>query len=74
MKSTFIIKEDRHFTAIGLVEYMNRNYKGLTSKLAFNHNDIHQYIIRGKLPDYAGGKLIKTIYIPYAGVKLYELS
>jgi hypothetical protein len=76
----FILEQGRHFTPIGLVEYLNKNYShrlpmSRKDKIAFNVNDIHQYVLRNRLPKYINGEnFIEEKYIPAIGLKILEVT
>ena len=76
----FTLKQGRHFTPIGLVEFLNKNYShrlpmSRQNKRAFNVNDIHQYVLRNRLPNYINGEnSIEEICIPVIGLKILEVT
>lgn len=75
---TFTIIKGVHFTPPALVEYLNKHYGSLLAmqrgnKRAYNINDIHQYILRERLPIYFKKNTLKEIYVPQLGGKILEL-
>tara|TARA_X000001382_G_scaffold25412_3_gene15987 strand:+ start:1466 stop:1729 length:264 start_codon:yes stop_codon:yes gene_type:complete len=81
----FILKKGIHFTPPGLMMFLNEKYGGKLlaenrsykdiQKTSFNLNDVHQYILHGKLPNYLEKKsTLKELYIPMLGKKILELK
>jgi len=81
----FKLEKGKHFTPTSLVNYLNNEHVdkliakhliyGGVQKMAYNVNDIHQYILRSALPDYLGKNELKEIHIPFMGnLKIIELT
>lgn len=74
----FNLEAGKHFTPVGLCEWLNKNYAGSNQKKktkhSYNINDIHQYILHGKIPDYLGGQKLTERFIPIIGLKILELE
>lgn len=60
MKS-ITLKEGKDFTYTSLAAYLNEIHSAKKSGIAFNPQDIQQYLVRGNLPKYLGGQKIARI-------------
>jgi len=67
------LQENRDFTPTALVAYLNKKYTLKKSGTKFNIRDIHQYSLRGRLPDTYGGNSITIISNDTIGIKILRL-
>ena len=62
------------YTARGLVQYLQDNYKVKSSGAEFNNSDVEQYIRYGFLPKRYGGHNITLVKGKVSGCKTYKLN
>ena len=74
----FELIKDRHFSAKGLLEWLNKNHANKIQqekKHAWNINAIHQYLLPNRgLPLYVGGKNKLTERELFGGIRIIELE
>jgi hypothetical protein len=60
-------------TASGLRDYLNKNQKCKKTLKAFTSSDVQNYVRRGHLPNYLGGKKIKEMK-NIIGIRTFKIS
>jgi hypothetical protein len=67
-------KDINLYTARGLVQYLQQNYKVKKTGKEFTNSDVEQYIRYGFIPKLYGGNCIEVVKSSINGCKVYKLT
>ena len=68
------LTEGEDFTITGLTKFLNKKYEGKKTGKPFMPADIHQYVLRNRLPEEYGGHPLQVSSNEVIGIKILKVD